>query len=106
MPFTAKRSGRWAFAVRCAALGGQGRAVVEITEGQGLDAAIERLVLDALDRNPDIGAVCSIGAAMWPPFARLNGAADDTGRSSPTISTRTIGCCCAPARSRPCYITT
>jgi LacI family transcriptional regulator, galactose operon repressor len=47
--------------VRCAALGGQGRAAVKITEGQGLDATIERLVLDALDRDPTIGAVYSIG---------------------------------------------
>ena len=47
--------------MRCAALGGQGRAAVKITEGQGLDATIERLVLDALDRDPTIGAVYSIG---------------------------------------------
>jgi LacI family transcriptional regulator len=39
----------------------QGRAVVEIAESEGLDATIEQLVLDALDRNPDIGAVYSIG---------------------------------------------
>ncbi len=43
------------------ALGGKGRAVVEIAESEGLDATIEQLVLDALDRNPDIGAVYSIG---------------------------------------------
>jgi LacI family transcriptional regulator len=35
--------------------------VVEIAESEGLDATIEQLVLDALDRNPDIGAVYSIG---------------------------------------------
>jgi LacI family transcriptional regulator len=40
-----------------------GRAVVEITEGQGLDATIERLVLDTLDRDPTIGAVYSIGGS-------------------------------------------
>ena len=34
---------------------------MKITEGQGLDATIERLVLDALDRDPTIGAVYSIG---------------------------------------------
>jgi LacI family transcriptional regulator len=43
------------------AMGGEGRAVVEIAESEGLDATIEQLVLDALDRNPDIGAVYSIG---------------------------------------------
>ena len=43
------------------ALGAAGRAVVEIAESEGLDATIEQLVLDALDRNPDIGAVYSIG---------------------------------------------
>ena len=35
------------------ALGGKGRAVVEIAESEGLDATIEQLVLDALDRDPD-----------------------------------------------------
>ena len=43
------------------ALGAAGRAVVEIAESEGLDATIEQLVLDGLDRNPDIGAVYSIG---------------------------------------------
>jgi LacI family transcriptional regulator len=43
------------------AMGGEGRAVVEIAESEGLDATIEQLVLDALDRSPDIGAVYSIG---------------------------------------------
>jgi len=43
------------------AMGGEGRAVVEIAESEGLDATVEQLVLDALDRNPDIGAVYSIG---------------------------------------------
>ena len=43
------------------ALGGKGRAVVDIAESEGLDATIEQLVLDALDRDPAIGAVYSIG---------------------------------------------
>jgi LacI family transcriptional regulator len=43
------------------AMGGQGRAVVEIAESDGLDATIEQLVIDALDRDPGIGAVYSIG---------------------------------------------
>lgn len=43
------------------AMEGQGRPVVEIAESDGLDATIEQLVLDALDREPAIGAVYSIG---------------------------------------------
>jgi len=43
------------------ALDGKGRAVVDIAESEGLDATIEQLVLDALDRDPTIGAVYSIG---------------------------------------------
>jgi LacI family transcriptional regulator len=43
------------------ALGAAGRAVVEIAESEGLDATIEQLVLDALDRDPTIGAVYSTG---------------------------------------------
>jgi LacI family transcriptional regulator len=35
--------------------------VVEIAESEGLDATVEQLVLDALDRDPTIGAVYSIG---------------------------------------------
>jgi len=45
-------------------------------------------------------------AATSPPSVRSSGAAAATGCSSPTISTRTTGRYCAPARSRPCYITT
>jgi len=43
------------------ALGGSGRPVIEIADSEGLDATIEQLVLDALDRHPEIGAVYSIG---------------------------------------------
>lgn len=43
------------------ALGGAGRPVIEIAKSDGLDATIEHLVLDALDRHPEIGAVYSIG---------------------------------------------
>jgi hypothetical protein len=82
----------------------KGRAVVEITEGQGLDAAIERLVLDALDREPTIGAVCSIGGSDVATIRALKRRGRHTGCSSPAISTTIIGCWCTPARSRPCYI--
>jgi hypothetical protein len=91
--------------MRCA-LGGQGRAAVKITEGQGLDATIERLVLDTLDRDPTIGAVYSIGGSNVATIRAFERRGRHTACSSPTISTRTIGCCCAPARSLPCYITT
>ena len=37
------------------------RALVEITDSDGLDTSVYRLVLDALDRHPDIEAVYSIG---------------------------------------------
>lgn len=43
------------------ALGGAGRPVVEIADSEGLDATIEQLVHDALDRHPEIAAVYSIG---------------------------------------------
>ena len=87
------------------ALGGKGRAVVEIAESEGLDATIEQLVLDALDRDPTIGAVYSIGGGNVATSARSSSAAAATGCSSPTTSTRTTGRCCAPGRSRRCCIT-
>ena len=37
------------------------RALVEITDTDGLDTSVYRLALDALDRHPDIKAVYSIG---------------------------------------------
>jgi LacI family transcriptional regulator len=40
---------------------GPGRPLVEIAESDGLEATVERLVLDALDNDPEIGAVYSIG---------------------------------------------
>jgi LacI family transcriptional regulator len=40
---------------------GTDRAVIDIAESDGLDATIESLVLRALEQNPDIAAVYSIG---------------------------------------------
>jgi LacI family transcriptional regulator len=50
--------------VRCAApSAGRGARWWRSPKGQGLDATIERLVLDTLDRDPTIGAVYSIGGS-------------------------------------------
>jgi LacI family transcriptional regulator len=48
---------------RSSGVGGSGsqRTLIDISESEGLDTTVERLVLDALERNPDIEAVYSIG---------------------------------------------
>ncbi|KAA0094592.1 LacI family DNA-binding transcriptional regulator [Mycolicibacterium sp. P1-18] len=43
------------------ALRGSGREVVEVSDGDGVDATTERLVLDALQRHPGVEAVYSPG---------------------------------------------
>ncbi|WP_237568890.1 LacI family DNA-binding transcriptional regulator [Mycolicibacterium lacusdiani] len=51
-----------------------GRAVVEVSDSDGIDATNERLVLDALERNPGIEAVYSAGGgntATVAAFERL-----------------------------------
>lgn len=55
-------------------LRGSGRAIVEVSDSDGIDAANERLVLEALERNPGIGAVYSPGGgntATVAAFERL-----------------------------------
>lgn len=42
-------------------LRGSGREIVEVSDSDGIDATNERLVLDALQRHPEIGAVYSPG---------------------------------------------
>ena len=42
-------------------LRGSGRQIVEVSDSDGIDATNERLVLDALQRHPEIGAVYSPG---------------------------------------------
>ncbi|MEV3905033.1 LacI family DNA-binding transcriptional regulator [Mycobacterium sp. NPDC050551] len=42
-------------------LRGSGRGIVEVSDSDGIDATNERLVLEALDRNPAIEAVYSVG---------------------------------------------
>jgi LacI family transcriptional regulator len=56
------------------ALRGSGREIVEVSESDGIDATNERLVLDALDRNPNVEAVYSVGGgntATVAAFERL-----------------------------------
>lgn len=43
------------------ALRGSGRPIVEVSDSDGIDATNERLVLEALERHPDIEAVYSVG---------------------------------------------
>jgi LacI family transcriptional regulator len=56
------------------ALRGSGREVVEVSGSDGIDATNERLVLDALDRHPNVDAVYSVGGgntATVAAFERL-----------------------------------
>ena len=55
------------------ALGAAGRAVMEIAESEGLDATIEQLVLDALDRTPT-SARCTPSAAECRHHPRVRAA--------------------------------
>ena len=56
------------------ALRGSGRQIVEVSDSDGIDATNERLVLEALERNPNVEAVYSVGggnAATVAAFERL-----------------------------------
>ena len=56
------------------AMRGTGRAIVEVSDSDGIDSTNERLVLEALERHPDIGAVYSVGGgntATIAAFERL-----------------------------------
>ena len=56
------------------ALRGAGLEIIDVTDSDGIDATNERLVLDALRRHPEIGAVYSVGggnAATVSAFERL-----------------------------------
>ncbi|MGZ5395034.1 MAG: LacI family DNA-binding transcriptional regulator [Mycobacterium sp.] len=56
------------------AMRGTGRAIVEVSDSDGIDATNERLVLEALEQHPDIGAVYSVGGgntATIAAFERL-----------------------------------
>ena len=52
-----------------------GRAIVEVSDSDGIDATNERLVLDALESHPDVRAVYSVGGgntATVAAFERLD----------------------------------
>ena len=56
------------------ALRGSGRRIVEVSDSDGIDANNERLVLEALEANPAVEAVYSVGggnAATAAAFERL-----------------------------------
>jgi LacI family transcriptional regulator len=56
-------------------LRGSGRQIVEVGDSDGIDATNERLVLEALERNPSVEAVYSVGggnAATVAAFERLS----------------------------------
>jgi LacI family transcriptional regulator len=55
-------------------LRGSGRGIVEVSDSDGIDATNELLVLDALDRHPNVDAVYSVGGgntATVAAFERL-----------------------------------
>ena len=56
------------------ALRGSGRAIVEVSDSDGIDATNERLVLEALEQHPHVEAVYSVGGgntATVAAFERL-----------------------------------
>jgi LacI family transcriptional regulator len=55
-------------------LRGTGRGIVEVSDSDGIDATNERLVLEALERHPNVEAVYSVGGgntATVAAFERL-----------------------------------
>jgi LacI family transcriptional regulator len=55
------------------ALRKSGRTVVEVSDSDGIDATIERLVVDALKRHPDVAAVYSVGGGNTATIAAFEG---------------------------------
>ena len=82
------------------ALRGSGRGIVEVTDSDGIDATNERLVLEALEANPAIEAVYSVGGGNTATVAASIGWAGRAGCSSPTTSTPTTGDCSGRGGSR------
>jgi ABC-type sugar transport system substrate-binding protein len=80
-----------------AALRASGRAIVEVSDSDGIDATNERLVLEALERHPSIEAVYSSAAVIRPRSPRSNDSAGRVVSLSRTTSTPTTGGCCAKA---------
>lgn len=56
-----------------AALRKSGGGIVEVSDSDGIDATNERLVLDALERHPDIAAVYSVGGGNTATLAAFEG---------------------------------
>lgn len=57
-----------------AAMRGSGRTIVEVSDSDGIDSTNERLVFEALERHPQVGAVYSVGGgntATIAAFERL-----------------------------------
>lgn len=82
------------------------RTLVEITDSDGLDATQRDLVLAALEREPGIAAVYSIGGATPRRSTPSPRSAGSRTSSSPTTSTTTTPGCCASTGSPPCSTTT
>lgn len=53
-------------------LRGTGREIVEVSDSDGIDATNERLVLDALERHPDVAAVYSPGGGNTATVAAFD----------------------------------
>ena len=70
------------------ALRGSGRAIVEVSDSDGIDATNERLVLEALEKHPSVEAVYSVGGGNTATVA-----ARSTGTRLPCL-------CCPRSRRR------
>ena len=83
------------------ALRGSGRQIVEVSDSDGIDVTNERLVLEALERQPrSRGCLLRRRRQTPPPSRRSSGSAGSAGSSLRTTSTPTTGDCCATAASR------
>lgn len=54
------------------ALRSSGRTIVEVSESDGIDATNERLVLEALEQHPGVGAVYSVGGGNTATVAAFD----------------------------------
>ncbi|UXA16447.1 LacI family DNA-binding transcriptional regulator [Mycobacterium sp. SMC-4] len=59
------------------ALRSSGRAIVEVSDSDGIDATNKRLVLDALEANPQVRAVYSVGGGNVATVAAFEGIGRD-----------------------------
>ncbi|BFO19248.1 hypothetical protein SHKM778_56360 [Streptomyces sp. KM77-8] len=81
-----------------------GRALVEIAEGHGLDAATQYdLVRAALERDPGIRAVYSIGGGNIATLRAFSDAGRSAWCSWRTTSTTTTRGCCGSTGCRRCF---